>query len=91
MACSTIFVYMIRSLKIVRISFLCMLILIVMDSCSHKTIGHNPYLDMKRKRPSVKQIRADERTMKKAERIMKRQIQDNKEYLYGTKKAPGEQ
>ena len=60
-----------------------------MDSCKSRG-PYNPYEHMKRtKRPNEIQLRADKKTIKKNNKIYKRQMGTNRKHLFGRRKPPG--
>lgn len=59
---------------------------IIMDSCKSRG-PYNPYVHLKRK-PNEIQMRADKKTIKKNNRIYKRQMGTNRKHVFGRRKPP---
>lgn len=78
---------MIRLFKIIPFTFLIFLAISTLNSCRPKA-GTNPYLHMKTK-PSVQEQKMNKRTVRRQEKMYKKQMLHNRKHLFGKKRDPG--
>lgn len=73
--------------KTIAILFFFLFVGAITSSCRRDKGASNPYLHMKKK-PVEKMKEADNKIIKRGNKAYKKQLQSNRKYLFGRKRAP---